>query len=121
MPYRRVPLKTRKRAARLYDMGLSSTQVGKIVDCSGRSVLRYAEIYGTGKRDAREANAVRYDTKERRLLTREMGYYYMKVRSAAVVAEHFGVHESTVRRRLRSDENPYLYPLTPNEEIPYAV
>ena len=122
MAYRKTSAKERKRAARLYnERGLSSNQVADIVGCSAQSVLRWAGMYGEGARDRSEARSLRSCTKEKKCKARDMGHAYLRTRSSYKVAEEFGVTQHTAMRYLRSEHNPYPYPLRKDEHVTYAV
>ena len=122
MAYRKTSAKERKRAAWLYnERGLSSTQVAEIVGCSAGSVLSWAAMYGDGARDRGEARSLRSWTTEAKRKARDMGYEYLRTRSSYKVAEQFGVAQNTALRYLRSEHNPYPYPLSVDDEVHYAV
>lgn len=123
MAYRRTTIKERKRAVYLYEeRGLSSPQVAGIVGCSEQSVLRWVRMYGNqGVRSRSEGRALRSWTRKAKQKARDMGYYYLKVRTVVKVADHFGCTPKTAMRYLQSEHNPYPYPLKNNEPIRYAV
>ena len=119
MPYRDVPTQERKRAARLYDAGLSSREVSELM--GGRpapqTVLRYADLYGEGRRgqaEAREATAWTDDKIQR---AKDIGWMYVKLRSVRKVTDRVELCRRTVMKYLKSKHNPFPYPLGKNEEL----
>jgi hypothetical protein len=113
MPYRETSLDERKRAAALYDTGLSSREVSEVM--GGRpvpqSVLRYADLYGNGRRDQSEARRMASWTKEKKRRVKSLGWLYTELKSVRKVTDRCGLCRQTVMKYLQSDYNPYAYPI----------
>jgi len=112
MAYRETSLEERKRAARLYKMIPSSREVAEIVGCSPQSVLRWAELYGDGKRAPAEGRKESAWSREKQRKARDLGYMYAEMEnpSTRAVAEATGLNRRTVMKYLRSEYNPRAYP-----------
>jgi hypothetical protein len=119
MPYREVPIEERKRAARLYDAGLSSREVSELM--GGRpsppTVLRYADLYGEGRRGQAEARAAASWTEDRKQRAKDLGWMYLKLRNTREVTSRVELCRRTVMKYLKSEHNPFPYPLGRNEEL----
>jgi transposase len=117
MPYRDTSTQERKRAARLYDAGLSSREVAELVGCSPQSVLSWADLYGDGRREQAEARAAASWTDDKIQRAKDLGWMYVKLRSVRKVTGRVELCRRTVMRHLKSKYNPFPYPLSQNEEL----
>lgn len=87
----------------LYRTGLSMTQIGKRMGASRKVIQRRLLELEEPIRPLSETQVLRYDLK---MKTEDVVQMYRVGKSISQIAEYFGVHSSTIRKRLQKAKEP---------------